>query len=95
MTSNNLLFNISNSGQIINVSLSSYKDISVYYRAGDNSPENLEPTFVAISKARLANVNKILSENNIINGIIIIIYLKVLNYDTFFIITINRNFKSR
>lgn len=50
------------------LSLSTYKDSSVYYRAGDNSSENLEPTFVTISKANQATVNEASSKNYIING---------------------------
>lgn len=68
MKSNNMSLNISNSGPIINVSLRNYKDINVYYRAGDNSTGNLEPTFVAISKENQVTVNEISSENNIVNG---------------------------
>lgn len=52
----------------LEISLSTYKDSSVYYRAGDNFPENLKPIFVAISKTNKATVNEISSENNIING---------------------------
>jgi len=57
----------------LKISLSTYKGSSVYYRAGDNSPENLEPTFVTISKKNKATVNEVSSENNIINGKIKII----------------------
>jgi len=52
----------------LKMSLSTYKDSSVYYRAGDKSSENLEPTFVAISKKNKATVNETSSENNIIDG---------------------------
>jgi len=58
----------SNVSHGLKISLSTYKDSSAYYRVGDNSPENLEPTFVAISKKNKATVNEISSENNIING---------------------------
>jgi len=52
----------------LNISLSTYDNSIVYYRAGDNYPENLESTFVAISKKNKATVNETSSENNIING---------------------------
>lgn len=50
------------------MSLSIYKDSSVYYRAGDKSPKNLEPRFVAISRAHNSIVNETSSENYIIDG---------------------------
>lgn len=50
------------------MSLSIYKDSSVYYRAGDSSFENLEPTFVSISKAHKSTVNEVSFKNNITNG---------------------------
>lgn len=68
MKLNNSLLNISNGGPIVNVSLKTYKDISVYYRVGDNSSENLGSTFVAISKKNQVTVNEVSSENNIVNG---------------------------
>lgn len=69
MKFNYLSFNdIPRGDQVMNISLSSYEDIDVYYRAGDNSSENLEPTFVAISKANHVNIIEVSSENNIING---------------------------
>lgn len=52
----------------LNLSLNTYKGSSVYYRAGDNSYQNLEPTFVTISKNNQANVGETSSKNNIING---------------------------
>jgi len=71
--STNILVNQSVVSQALNISLSTYKDSSVYYRVGDNSSENLEPIFVAISKLNKATVNEISSGNNIINGKINII----------------------
>jgi len=68
MNSTNYLMNQSVVSHGLNLSLSTYKDSSVYYRAGDHSPENLEPTFVAISKTNKATVKETSSENNIING---------------------------
>eukprot|EP00102_Acyrthosiphon_pisum_P016671 XP_008187710.2 PREDICTED: ATP-binding cassette sub-family A member 1-like [Acyrthosiphon pisum] len=66
----------------LKISLSTYKDSSVYYRAGDNSPENLEPTFVTISKKNKAIVNEVSSENNIINDLLKMCKKDVLNYRT-------------
>lgn len=57
----------------LEMSLSIYKDRSVYYRAGDNSFENLESTFVSISKTHKSTVIEVSSENNITNGKINII----------------------
>lgn len=54
--------------QALNLSLSTYKSISTYYRAGDNSNTNLEPYILAISKENLATVNESSSKNYIING---------------------------
>lgn len=68
MKSTNFIINQSVVSQGLNMSLSTYKDSNVYYRAGDNSFENLEPLFVAISKKNQATVNETSSENNIING---------------------------
>jgi len=68
MKSTNYVINQTVVSQGLNISLSTYKDSSVYYRAGDNSPENLEPTFVALSKTNKATVNETSSENNIISG---------------------------
>lgn len=68
MQSTNYLINQTVVSHELNLSLSTYKDSSVYYRAGDNSPENLEPTFVAISKTNKATVKETSSENNIIDG---------------------------
>lgn len=69
----------------MNLSLSSYKDTDVYYRAGDNSSKNLEPKFVAISKKNKANVNEASSTNNITNG-------KIIDYRTiYFIFSIKIN----
>lgn len=59
----------------LNLSLSTYEGSSVYYRAGDNNFQNLEPTFVTISKKNHANVGETSSKNNIINGEIIKIML--------------------
>ncbi|XP_026821418.1 ATP-binding cassette sub-family A member 3-like [Rhopalosiphum maidis] len=66
----------------LKISLSTYKDSSAYYRAGDNSPQNLEPTFVAISKKNKATVSEISSENNIINDLLKMCKENVLNYRT-------------
>jgi len=63
----NLLDGSENS-QGLSMSLSIYKDSSVYYRAGDVSPDNLEPNFVAISNKNQAKVRETSSKNNIING---------------------------
>jgi len=87
MNSTNYLINQNIVSQGLNISLSTYKDSSVYYRAGDDSPENLEPTFVAISKANKATVNEVSSKNNIINGNINIIIANrrgicILTYNT-------------
>lgn len=54
--------------QSLNLSLSTYQDISTFYRAGDNSTKNLEPNFIAISKKNLATVKEGSSKNYIING---------------------------
>lgn len=59
----------------INISLSTYKDSNVYYRAGDKSFKNLEPTFVALSKKSQASVIETSSKNNTINGKILRIYI--------------------
>lgn len=64
---NNIIY-VSGISEKILLSLSTYKDSSVYYRAGDNSFENLEPIFVNISKENHAIVNEASSENYIING---------------------------
>lgn len=64
----NNLINQFDESKGLKMSLSTYKDSSVYYRAGDDSPENLEPIFVTISKTNKATVNEISSENNIIHG---------------------------
>lgn len=59
-----------NSGnhQGLNLSLSHYKDVSAYYRAGDNSTKNLISNIIAISKENQATVSEIPSENYIMNG---------------------------
>lgn len=62
------LFNDSAISQGLNMSLSTYKDSSVYYRAGDKSYKNLKPKFVAISKKNQATIKEASPENNIING---------------------------
>lgn len=74
MKSTYKLFSDSATPPGLNVSLSTYKDSSVYYRAGDKSFKNLEPKFVAISKTNQATVNEALPENNIITGKIHKIY---------------------
>ncbi|XP_026811930.1 ATP-binding cassette sub-family A member 3-like isoform X2 [Rhopalosiphum maidis] len=76
------LVNQSVVSQALNISLSTYKDSSVYYRAGDNSSENLEPMFVAISKLNKATVNETSSENNIINDLLKMCKDDVFNYRT-------------
>lgn len=52
----------------LSMSLSIYEDSSVLYRAGDNSSDNLEPNFVAISKRNHAIVKETSPESYIING---------------------------
>lgn len=66
-----------NENKELEMSLSIYKDSSVYYRAGDNYPGNLEPTFVAISKVHKSTVNEASSTNIIIDGKI---YITVYSY---------------
>jgi len=68
MKSTNYVINQSVVSQGLNMSLSTYKNSEVYYRAGDTSSGNLEPLFVAISKKNKATVNETSSKNNIING---------------------------
>lgn len=62
------LFNDSAMSHGLNLSLSTYEDSSVYYRAGDKSFKNLEPKFVAISEKNQATVKEAPLENNIISG---------------------------
>lgn len=62
------LFSLSETPRGLNLALSTYKDSTVYYRAGDLLPENLEPTIVNISKANQATVIESSSNSNIING---------------------------
>lgn len=64
----NALFNGSDYPQGLNVSLNTYKGSNTYYRAGDNSHENLAPNFAFISKENKATVNKLSSTHYIING---------------------------
>lgn len=68
------LIHSSETPKALNLALSTYKDTIVYYRAGDNVPENLEPTFANISKANNAIVIEKLSNSNIINGMNHILY---------------------
>lgn len=82
MKSTNYLINQTVVSQGLNISLSTYEDSSVFYRAGDNSPENLEPTFVAISKANKATVNETSPENNIIDDLLKMCKDDVFNYRT-------------
>ncbi|KAL5235297.1 hypothetical protein ACI65C_002707 [Semiaphis heraclei] len=82
MKSTNFIINQSVVSQGLNMSLSTYKDSNVYYRAGDNSFENLEPLFVAISKKNQATVNETSSENNIINDLLKMCKDDVFNYRT-------------
>lgn len=77
MKASNNLMSPDETSQGLNISLSTYKDSSVYYRAGDKSSENLEPIFVAISKSNKATVNETSSESNIINGKINIIIIHI------------------
>jgi len=77
MKASNYLMTTNETSQGLNVSLSTYKDSSVYYRAGDKSSENLEPIFAAISKSNKATVNETSSESNIINGKINIIIFHI------------------
>jgi len=62
------LFNYSDIPPSLDITLSIYKDCSVFYRAGDNSTKNLEPKFVAISKKNQCIVSQTPSTSNIING---------------------------
>lgn len=68
MLSTNSLFGGSENPQALDMSLSTYKDSSVYYRAGDNSFENLKPNFVSISIKNQATVNEASQNSYIING---------------------------
>jgi len=77
MKASNYLMTTNETSQGLNISLSSYTDSSVYYRAGDTSSENLEPIFVAISKSNKATVHETSSESNIINGKINIIIVHI------------------
>lgn len=76
--SSNELFSVSHIPQGLNLSLQTYMDSSVYYRAGDNSAKNLEPKFVALSKKYHATVKEAPSSNNIIQGNYNIVQLFVL-----------------
>lgn len=66
--STNELFNSSSIPQRLNLSLSTYEDSSVYYRAGDHFFKNLEPNFVVLSKNNKATVKEASQNSNIING---------------------------
>lgn len=66
--STNEFFSVSNLPRGLDMSLRTYMDSSVYYRAGDNSANNLEPKFVALSKTNRAIVKEAPSTNNIIHG---------------------------
>lgn len=59
---------LSKSYQPLTLSLKTYEGSNVYYRAGDNNVQNLEPTVVAISKKNEANVKETSADHNIING---------------------------
>lgn len=61
-------FHIYEVPKAIDLSLNIYRDSNVYFRAGDNSSENLKPIFVAIAKEKQYTVNEALPENNIIDG---------------------------
>ncbi|KAF0758973.1 ATP-binding cassette sub-family A member 3-like [Aphis craccivora] len=78
----NSLINDPSVSKGLNISLSTYDNSIVYYRAGDNYPENLESTFVAISKKNKATVNETSSENNIINDLLKMCKENVFNYRT-------------
>lgn len=82
MKASNYLMTTNETSQGLNISLSSYKDSSVYYRAGDKSSENLEPIFVAISKSNKATVHETSSESNIINDLLRMCKDDVFNYRT-------------
>lgn len=62
------LFNYSDIPPSLDTTLSIYKDCRVFYRAGDNSTKNLEPTFVAISKRNQCIVSQTPPTHHIING---------------------------
>lgn len=64
----NGLFDSASIPRGLNLSLSTYEDSSVFYRAGDHNIKNLEPNFVAISKKNQATVKEGSKYNNIING---------------------------
>lgn len=64
----NALFSGFDNPQGLNVSLNTYKGSNTYYRAGDNSHENLAPNFAFVSKENKATVNKLSSTHYIING---------------------------
>ncbi|CAH1731091.1 unnamed protein product [Aphis gossypii] len=78
----NSLINDPSVSKGLSISLSTYENSIVYYRAGDNYPENLESTFVAISKKNKATVNEISSKNNIINDLLKMCKENVFNYRT-------------
>lgn len=68
MLSTNSLFGGSENPQALNMSLSTYKDSSVYYRAGDTSFKNLNPNFINISIKNQATVSEASQNSYIING---------------------------
>lgn len=74
MNSTYELFSDDVASREFNVTLSTYKESSVYYRIGDNSLKNLGPKFIDISKKNQAIVNVASPKSYIINGKIRLIY---------------------
>uniref|UniRef100_A0A2S2QYG5 ATP-binding cassette sub-family A member 3 n=1 Tax=Sipha flava TaxID=143950 RepID=A0A2S2QYG5_9HEMI len=76
------LFKVSSGPLGLNLSLSSYMNTDVYYRAGDQSSKNLESKFVTISKKNKANVIEAPSTNNIIYDLLKMCSEDVVKYRT-------------
>ncbi|VVC36008.1 Hypothetical protein CINCED_3A013120 [Cinara cedri] len=74
------LIRVSETPRGLNLALSTYTDSIVYYRNGDSFPENLEPTFVHISKTNKATVIESLSNSNIINDLLVVCNEDVFKY---------------
>lgn len=68
ITNNLFSDSTTNNPQRLNVSLNTYKGSNIYYRAGDDSHENLASNFAFVSKKNNATVNKLSPMNYIING---------------------------
>lgn len=68
MRSSNDLFNYSDIPPSLDMTLSIYKNCSVFYRAGDDSNKNLEQSFIAVSKKNNCVVSQISPTHCIING---------------------------